>query len=182
MIKSQKIKLQKILYGTFFILVLPLYFIFLANRVSLPFKVPESSYGGSVTAIIGLGIIIRGMYELKVKGKGLPMNAFPPEELVEDGIYGIFPHPIYFGFCIMCIGISIFYKSAAGLYLVTPVIIGGCMALVLGYENLYLKKNFGKVPHPILGISNISRPFAKIFRLNKLWNILLKWAENRANS
>ena len=164
MIKSQKIKLQKILYGTFFILVLPLYFIFLANSVSLPFEVSELGYGGSVMAIIGLAIIMRGMYELKVKGKGLPMNAFPPEELVEDGIYGIFPHPIYFGFCIMCIGISIFYKSAAGLYLVTPVIIGGCMALVLGYENLYLKKNFEKVPHPILGISNISRPFVKIFR------------------
>jgi len=99
MIKSQKIKLQKILYGTFFILVLPLYFIFLANSVSLPFEVPELGYGDSVMAIIGLAIIIRGMYELKVKGKGLPMNAFPPEELVEDGIYGIFPHPIYFGFC-----------------------------------------------------------------------------------
>ena len=89
MIKSQKIKLQKILYGTFFILVLPLYFIFLANSVSLPFEVSELGYGGSVMAIIGLAIIIRGMYELKVKGKGLPMNAFPPEELVEDGIYGI---------------------------------------------------------------------------------------------
>ena len=48
MIKSQKIRLQKILYGTFFILVLPLYFIFLANSVSLPFKAPESSYSGSV--------------------------------------------------------------------------------------------------------------------------------------
>ena len=78
MIKSQKIRLQKILYGTFFILVLPLYFIFLANSVSLTFEVPELGYGGSVTAIIGLAIIIRGMYELKVKGKGLPMNAFPP--------------------------------------------------------------------------------------------------------
>ena len=70
MIKSPKIRLQKILYGTFFILVLPLYFIFLANRVSLPFKAPESSYGGSVMTIIGLAITIRGMYELKVKGKG----------------------------------------------------------------------------------------------------------------
>ena len=118
---------------------------FLANSVSLPFEVSELGYGGSVMAIIGLAIIIRGMYELKVKGKGLPMNAFPPEELVEDGIYGIFPHPIYFGFCIMCIGISIFYKSAAGLYLVTPVIIGGCMALVLGYEKfISQKKNFEK--------------------------------------
>jgi hypothetical protein len=182
MIKSQKIRLQKMLYGTFFIFVLPLYFIFLANSLSLPFEVPKLGYSGSVMAIIGLAIMIRGMYELKVKGNGLPMNAFPPEELVEDGIYGVFPHPIYFGFCIMCIGISIFYKSVAGLYLVTPVIIGGCMALVLGYENLYLKKKFGKVPHPLLGISNISKPFIKIFRLNKLWNILLKWAENRANS
>ena len=50
MIKSQKIRLQKILYGTFFIFVLPLYFIFLANSVSLPFEVPELGYGGSVMA------------------------------------------------------------------------------------------------------------------------------------
>ena len=35
--------------------------IFLANSVSLPFEVSELGYGGSVMAIIGLAIIIRGM-------------------------------------------------------------------------------------------------------------------------
>ncbi len=62
MIKSQKIRLQKMLYGTFFIFVLPLYFIFLANSLSLPFEVPKLGYSGSVMAIIGLAIMIRGMY------------------------------------------------------------------------------------------------------------------------
>jgi hypothetical protein len=46
----------------------------------------------------------------------------------------LFPHPVYTGFCIACVGASIATGSASGLWLVSPVVALSCVALVLGYE------------------------------------------------
>ena len=100
--------------------------------------------------VLGLGIVAAGfvclatgMAVLWFKGGGLPMNAFPPSRFVADGIYAIFPHPIYAGFTLTCAGISLAVGSASGLWLVTPTVALGCVALVLGYELPDLKTRFG---------------------------------------
>jgi membrane-associated phospholipid phosphatase len=88
-------------------------------------------------------MIVSGMMTLYVYGKGLPMSPFPPRRYVTKGIYGFIPHPIYTGFSIFCIGISIAVGSASGLWFVSPVVILCCAALVLGFEKHDLRWRFG---------------------------------------
>ena len=174
--------LKKIIYGSFFTVIYPIYMIFLTDNIEVPFKIGKYPVSGTLLILLGLAVTLRAMYELKSKGKGLPMNTFPPEKLVEDGIYGVLSHPIYSGFCLSCIGLALFYGSASGLLITVPAIAGGCTALVLGYENIYLEKRFGKHPEPALSIKKISAPFIRILMLDRIWKLLLKWAEKKANS
>jgi len=41
-------------------------------------------------------------------------NAFPPPRYVSSGVYGLFSHPIYLGFSLVCIGAAIAAGSASG--------------------------------------------------------------------
>ena len=82
------------------------------------------------------------MFILMHFGKGLPMNAYPPSRFVTNGPYRLFKHPIYWGFGILMVGCSIFTGSASGLWFVSPLTILGMIALVLGYEEINLKRRF----------------------------------------
>ncbi len=90
------------------------------------------------------------MRDLWVHGGGLPMNADPPPRYVTRGVYRFLPHPIYSGFCVLCVGVSISEGSASGLWLISPLAILGCTSLVLGYERHDLQKRFGGHPHSLL--------------------------------
>ncbi len=143
----------KTLYGLVFVLVFPLALIAWAfgsaDNVSLP-AVRSGVLGGSA-AIIGALLVLAGMVALMRKGGGLPMNAYPPPRYVSTGVYRLTAHPIYFGFGLLCIGCSVAFGSASGLWLVSPVAIGGTVALVLGYERVDLQERFGDDrPRPIL--------------------------------
>ncbi len=108
---------------------------------------------GSVCIFLGLVLMVGAMVALKVKGGGLPMNAFPPPSFVSTGFYRIVPHPIYVGFCLSCAGISMLMGSAAGLYVMTPLSILGCAAIVWGYERQDLIRRFGtSAPTTLLGL------------------------------
>ena len=134
----------KILYAVLFLGVVPFilwqWSIFLDEIIELP--VIESKVGGGIFIISGLALMLWAMYSLKRYGKGLPMNAFPPEHYVTQGPYRLFSHPIYVGFGILMIGFFILIGSAAGLWIVSSTTILGIIALVLGYENLDLRKRF----------------------------------------
>jgi prolipoprotein diacylglyceryltransferase/protein-S-isoprenylcysteine O-methyltransferase Ste14 len=136
---------QKILYGALFIIVLP--GLLVTWAVAAQAKVAMPLYGspaiGGVFAALGLGLMLTGMFELWRLGSGLPMNAFPPSRLVSRGTFRFLPHPIYTGFVGICLGISMMAKSASGLWLVTPSVVLGCVALVLGYERPDLRRRFG---------------------------------------
>lgn len=179
---TSKNRLEKIIYGSFFTVVYPVYMIFLTRNIKVSFSIGKYPVLGTVLVLMGLTVTLRAMYELKSKGKGLPMNAFPPKNLVEDGIYGIISHPIYSGFCLFCIGMVLFHGLATGFFITVPVIMGGCIALVLGYENIYLKKKFGKYPEPALSFRKIFSPVIKVMLLDKVWKYLLNWSEKMANS
>ena len=90
------------------------------------------------------------MRDLWVHGGGLPMNAAPPPRYVNRGVYRFLPHPIYSGFCVLCVGVSISATSASGLWLISPLAILGCTSLVLGYERHDLQKRFGCDPRSLL--------------------------------
>jgi len=140
-----RLKLWKATYGAVFAVALPICLVLWAaaarRNVSLP------TFGGVWTgqalAICGLAVMASAMLELWKFGGGLPMNAFPPPRLVGRGAYRWIPHPIYTGFVVISLGISLARNSPSGFWLITPSVALGCAALVLGYERLDLLRRFG---------------------------------------
>lgn len=112
---------------------------------------------GAMFLLAGLSLMAGAMAALKVRGGGLPMNAFPPPRFVSSGFYGLVPHPIYWGFCLFCAGISLIAGSAAGLYVITPLAALGCMAIVWGYERQDLIRRFGtSAPETLAGLPPVT--------------------------
>lgn len=105
---------------------------------------------GTALVLAGAILMIGAMTSLKRDGGGLPMNAFPPPRFVSSGFYALVPHPIYWGFCLACAGISVGTGSAAGLYVMTPLAALGCLAIVWGYERRDLIRRFGTSAPPTL--------------------------------
>ncbi|HRH45533.1 MAG TPA: methyltransferase, partial [Pyrinomonadaceae bacterium] len=128
--------LGKILYGSLFVLLIPIALWQWAINTEEFIKLPIVHHfvGGLVISVGGLILILWGMLDLWVYGKGLPMNAYPPKVFVTQGVYRFLSHPIYIGAGIVSIGLSIYTGSASGLWLVSPLFILGMTALVLGYE------------------------------------------------
>ena len=121
----------------FFILIFPFILVSWATltqkSISLPLGIPVPA--SLFLASFGLFLFLWSLWILTKKGKGLPMNAFPPTQFVKQGPYRFFSHPIYLGFCLLIYGGSAFLGSSSGWYLVAPVLTLGCVALVMGYEN-----------------------------------------------
>jgi protein-S-isoprenylcysteine O-methyltransferase Ste14 len=161
-------RLGKFLYGFLFVIILPLVLIFWADSTNdkIIFAFPDLPALGIIASIFGLVLILLGMHNLMVYGKGLPMNAYPPENYVSRGIYKYLSHPIYIGAAFLSIGLSLFFRSAAGFWLVTPIFILSIFALIFGYENHRIKELFGKHVRKAL----ISIPEKSDLPPN-LWNI-----------
>lgn len=149
--------LGKFLYGALFCVVIPAllfawWFLLDKNLEPVSFIMPEKVHAtltisGSVFFIAGFFLLVTGMMALKQKGKGLPMNAFPPSEFVSSGVYSLVRHPIYTGFSLMAFGLACYSLSATAIYFIAPITIAGCLALVYGYENDAIEKHFGKHEH-----------------------------------
>lgn len=135
----------KILYGLFFVAVVPFLLIIWAkctgNFVKLP--LPENLFFGYILLISGLFFVIAGMWSLWRLGKGLPMNAFPPERFVKKGIYAFTKHPVYTGAALISFGVSAVGCSASGFWLVSPLFVLMMIAYVVGFENERTQKIFG---------------------------------------
>jgi protein-S-isoprenylcysteine O-methyltransferase Ste14 len=142
--KNTNSLLGKILYALLFLIVVPMVLWYWAkfSEHLIQYPIIDSPEAGWTLTIIGGGLILWGMFALRKFGNGLPMNAFPPEKFVTQGPFRLFRHPIYWGFGILIFGVFILEKSAAGLWLVTPVTILSMIALVWGYEKIDLEKRF----------------------------------------
>ncbi len=116
--------LKKLLYGAAFVLALPVLLITWARAtaevVRLP--VPFPAAAGTIAAAAGAALMIAGMAALRMFGRGLPMNAFPPPLYVTRGIYRWIAHPIYVGFAMAVGGVAVAARSGSGFWLVTPVV------------------------------------------------------------
>src|SRR5215510_9182905 len=170
-----KMKMAKILYGTLFVVFVPGLLMLWAKaaqeNVTLP--IYGSPALGGLFAFCGLALLLLAMSELSRFGGGLPMNAFPPPKLVSRGTYALLPHPIYTGFALLCLGIAMAARSSAGLWLITPSVVLGCTALVLGHERLDLQRRFGKALR-ILPANDDARPTNKE-RIQFLFITLAPW-------
>jgi protein-S-isoprenylcysteine O-methyltransferase Ste14 len=139
-----KAQIHKILYAIVFLIIVPAMLLLWAKYTEdfITFPAIESTIAGYMLIIFGVLLMVWAMYFLKKYGKGLPMNAYPPLQFVTNGPYRLFRHPIYWGFGMLLVGYFILTKSASGLWLVTPITIFAMMALVMGYEAIYLTKKF----------------------------------------
>jgi protein-S-isoprenylcysteine O-methyltransferase Ste14 len=137
--------LTKFSYGVLFVVILPVLLIAWAHATSTIITAPAIHSLPSGLALVALGVlvILSGWIALWRAGGGLPMNIAPPPRFVSSGVYAVLPHPIYTGFCLTCLGVAVATGSASGIWLVTPCVILGCFALVLGYESHDLANRFG---------------------------------------
>lgn len=168
----------KLAYGTLFAAVAPLALWGWARAVDprVPLAVYPAPWLGWALAAAGAALLAAGMWALWARGGGLPMNAFPPPRLVATGLYGWLPHPIYTGFSLACLGLSVALRSPGGFWIVTPAVILGCAALVLGYERPDLRRRFGAVASRValLPPEDGGRPSLKD-RLRFYQNAALPW-------
>ena len=172
-------RLDRILYGMLFAVVLPAFLVAWAilSEPKVPLPVVGSLEFGLLFVLSGGVIIAAGVLALRIYGEGLPMSPFPPKYFVAMGIYRYIGHPIYAGFSILCIGVSMAAHSASGLWLVSPIVILGCVALVFGYEKHDLAKRFGSFrSSPLLRIpAQNAEPAGTWDRLSVYLLVLLPW-------
>jgi len=156
----------KFLYGLTFVVILPLLLFEWARLTEDVVHVPVAgSFSlGVAAALIGFAAMMAGVITLSRLGGGPPMNAYPPPRYVTRGIYRLLPHPIYVGFSLACIGISMVCRSSSGLWLVSPIVALGCTALVQGFEKHDLVKRFGSpLPGTLLSLPS-DEPRAPLVR------------------
>ncbi len=125
-----------IAYAFLFTVLLPAALAIWAVRLDRAIDVPpvHSPLVGSSMIAIGLGFALWATLVLWTRGQGLPMSPYPPPQRVEGGPYGLVSHPIYAGFALACAGASIAAGSAAGLFIVTPVLVLAIASFVVGFE------------------------------------------------
>lgn len=138
-------KLNKVLYGILFIIVIPALLIvwarYTSNLIQLP--VPANLVWGYLLLVSGGFFVVTGMLHLWIFGKGLPMNAFPPKNFVKKGIYAFTNHPIYVGAVLISFGVSVLAQSTSGFWLVSPLLILMTVAYTVGFENERTLSLFG---------------------------------------
>jgi protein-S-isoprenylcysteine O-methyltransferase Ste14 len=172
-------RLGKILYGLLFVAVLPAFLVawaaFAEQNVALP--VVGSFESGLLVSLTGAIVIAAGVIALRVYGDGLPMSPYPPKHFVAEGIYRYVAHPIYVGFSLLCIGISLATRSSAGVWLVSPSMILGCVALVQGFEKQSIARRFGStLSMPLIHIPRNEESDPELWdRLSVFFLVLLPW-------
>ncbi len=136
--------LGKILFGVLFTVVLPFAAILwaIASETLIVLPPLHSDLAGLVLIVSGFLLMMVGSITLSLYGKGLPMSPFPPANFVSQGIYRLIPHPIYTGACFFSVGLSFYFGSASGIWLVSPILILGFVAYVKGFEKRGLMKRF----------------------------------------
>ena len=172
-------RLGKIIYGFIFAVVLPAFLIAWAKMSEPHVLLPDvgSFEIGMVVALCGGLMIAAGVIALRVHGDGLPMSPFPPKRFVARGIYKYVAHPIYVGFSFLCVGASIAARSSSGLWLVSPAVILGCVALVQGFERHDLIERFGSsLPKPLIHVpTDDDNPPGIWDRLSVYILVLIPW-------
>jgi protein-S-isoprenylcysteine O-methyltransferase Ste14 len=169
----------KVLYALLFIAVLPALLVAWARSTEAVIHAPTCRMPmlGAGVCALGAVLMVAGWAALWRHGGGLPMNAFPPPRLVTRGVYALVAHPIYVGFSAICFGVSIATGSASGLWLVSPAVALGAMALVVGYEQHDLEHRFGSaVTKPWVGLPPADEsPPSIAQRLSALTIAVLPW-------
>lgn len=155
----------RVAYALAFTLVLPALLLAwglgLDRRVGLPMPLPPVA--GHVTAALGAGLMAWAVWALHHFGRGLPMSPYPPDRFVREGPYRFLRHPIYVGFVLLAAGTFVALDSAAGFWIVVPVLVAVIATWVIGFERDATLRRFGAEPgSPLLALprEGLDRPSA----------------------
>jgi protein-S-isoprenylcysteine O-methyltransferase Ste14/membrane-associated phospholipid phosphatase len=169
----------RVFYGLLFVAVIPFLMVLWTKStdkiVTLP--LPENISLGYVLLIAGVLFIISGMWNLWRYGHGLPMNAFPPERFVKNGIFAFTKHPIYSGAVMMSFGLSFIARSASGFWLVSPLFTLMIVAFVIGFENERTQSVFGEQdyrPFLSLPVASLGSPLISE-RISSYFLVFIPW-------
>ena len=156
-------------FGALFTVALPACLLAWAAALDhrLDWSVPDwRGLGGSLAAA-GAALMALSMVQLSRRGRGLPMSAYPPRDLVTTGAYAVHRHPIYLGAGLVAAGVALATRSPGGLYVVTPVFLGAMAAYVAGFERPGLAARFGDALRgyePLLSLPSAACPRVPIAR------------------
>ncbi|NQW30117.1 MAG: prolipoprotein diacylglyceryl transferase [Ignavibacteria bacterium] len=139
---SIEVKTTHILYGAFFVVATPIMLVVWASNAQVSLPVYGKPFIGYIVFGFGVILTVLGLGELLFKGRGLPLKLAPTFQFADAGAYAAMPHPIYSGFSIAVWGMAMAVQSASGLWLITPMVVLGCVAVVYGYERPFLRKTF----------------------------------------
>ncbi|MBW2536400.1 MAG: 1-acyl-sn-glycerol-3-phosphate acyltransferase [Deltaproteobacteria bacterium] len=81
---------------------------------------PWSRWLGLAPLVGGGWLCAHAALVLIRRGKGMPISALPPTELVVTGPYRAFRHPIYTGFALLMMGLGVVLGSAGMTFIVVP--------------------------------------------------------------
>jgi protein-S-isoprenylcysteine O-methyltransferase Ste14 len=165
-------------YGALFAVVLPLllaaWALALDRRIALP--AIGSRPAGVAIAIAGALIALAAVVALRVKGGGWPMSPYPPRQLVTSGLYALVAHPLYLGSVLIALGVAMAFGSAAGVWIVTPVLAAACIAFVWGSEAERTEALFGPRARPLVRLAEGSEARPDLAdRLSVCFLALLPW-------
>jgi hypothetical protein len=134
------------------VVVLPLALTLWAARLDalMPLPAHGSPIGGAIAALLGVALMTAATLALRGYGGGLPMSAYPPKRFVSRGIYRYLSHPIYVGAVMVAAGLSVAVRSAAGLWIVSPLLAAAAAAWVLGFERDATRARFAEAVRPPL--------------------------------
>jgi hypothetical protein len=140
----------KLAYAVLFMVVLPMLLWVWTSRLDRMLHLPvvRAPVVGTLIALAGAALAALGIRALWLYGDGLPMSPYPPVRRVTRSIYGVMSHPLYVGAVACAAGVSLGLGSAAGLWLVTPLLGLTAAAYVLGYEGDATLERYGPSPTP----------------------------------
>jgi protein-S-isoprenylcysteine O-methyltransferase Ste14 len=145
-------------YAALFVVVLPWLLSLWMHRLDRIVSLP--AYGNALIGLVvlgaGLALMAAAALSLWTAGRGLPMSPFPPERLVTSGVYALVPDPIYIGAVTACLGYALMTRSAAGLWLATPLLALAAASFVLGYEREATRHRFGARAQPRLRLPPVA--------------------------
>lgn len=171
--------LGKIFYGSLFIFLLPIALFLWAKNTHhlITLSVPNCEVISLTILLFGFIFLLLGMFNLWSIGKGLPMNAYPPKFFVTRGAYAISSHPIYLGTILMSFGISSYFQSPSGFWLISPLFLLMIIAYVVGFENERIFIQFGsQISSPFLSVpSSDELPISSKARLATYFTVFLPW-------
>ncbi|MCV9940795.1 prolipoprotein diacylglyceryl transferase [Boseaceae bacterium BT-24-1] len=149
--------LGKTLYGALFTIAWPGALALFAARLDalgfVTWPIPFPRWVWICLCLPGAALMASAMLVLVRHGEGLPMNAYPTKRLVTGAIYRWMAHPIYVGFVLCVLGVSVLAESRGGFWFAAPLAGLAAAALVAGWEGPALRARFGQRPRPpMLGL------------------------------